>query len=281
MNKPFQQKPQFKARAIETRYDGYKFRSRLEARYATFFNTLKIPYIYEMEGYALEGTPYLPDFYLPQHDCFIEIKGVEPTPDEIRKARLLCLYTMKRVFIFAGEVGIDKYGRSAYGFKPPLMAYTSPTGIKDKPISDEAFWTIQRLSDAGLSVSLNKRKDDLILKQEKTWEVVDEDIYTWEDICAEIAEQGESSLAAMDLLKRHHWRVQEAIEPEPDQIEEELIWIDIDERFNYAWGECLNCSAITITNDEHSYQPCKCKARANYDAPRILSAYATAREARF
>src|SRR5258708_37598168 len=98
MNKPFQQKPQFKARAIETRYDGYKFRSRLEARYATFFNTLKIPYIYEMERYALEGTPYLPDFYLTQHACFIEIKGVEPTPDETRKARLLCLYTMNPGF---------------------------------------------------------------------------------------------------------------------------------------------------------------------------------------
>lgn len=52
-------------RAIETRYNGYRFRSRLEARWAVFFDALGIQYQYEPEGYELsDGTRYLPDFWL-------------------------------------------------------------------------------------------------------------------------------------------------------------------------------------------------------------------------
>jgi len=52
--------------AIETVYDGYRFRSRLEARWAVFFKTAGIRYIYEPECFRLpSGMLYLPDFYLP------------------------------------------------------------------------------------------------------------------------------------------------------------------------------------------------------------------------
>lgn len=51
--------------AIETEYNGYKFRSRLEARWAVFFDTLDIQWVYEPEGFKIgEDTYYLPDFYL-------------------------------------------------------------------------------------------------------------------------------------------------------------------------------------------------------------------------
>jgi hypothetical protein len=50
---------------IQTEYDGYKFRSRLEARWAVFFNYLDIDYRYEPEGFKLSNDEwYLPDFYL-------------------------------------------------------------------------------------------------------------------------------------------------------------------------------------------------------------------------
>jgi hypothetical protein len=63
-------------KAIETYYNGYKFRSRLEARWAVFFDSLKIPYLYEPEGFELKnGTRYLPDFYLPDSKQFFEVKG--------------------------------------------------------------------------------------------------------------------------------------------------------------------------------------------------------------
>lgn len=62
-------------KAIETVYNGYKFRSRLEARWAVFFDTLGIEYQYEVEGYIIENAgKYLPDFFLIEDEIYIEIK---------------------------------------------------------------------------------------------------------------------------------------------------------------------------------------------------------------
>jgi len=66
---------------IETVYNGYRFRSRLEARWAVFFDTLGIKYEYEKEGYEIEDFCssktwyYLPDFYLPETKTWVEVKG--------------------------------------------------------------------------------------------------------------------------------------------------------------------------------------------------------------
>ena len=50
-------------KAIETVYDGYRFRSKLEATWAVFFNALGVEYEYEPEGFVLpDGSKYLPDF---------------------------------------------------------------------------------------------------------------------------------------------------------------------------------------------------------------------------
>lgn len=54
-------------KAIPTRYGGYHFRSRLEARWAVFFDELGVAYRYEEQGYEFgEGEKYLPDFRLPR-----------------------------------------------------------------------------------------------------------------------------------------------------------------------------------------------------------------------
>jgi hypothetical protein len=60
--------------AIETHYHGYRFRSRLEARWAVFFDAAGIEYVYEPEGYVLGGRSYLPDFWLPRLRTFVEVK---------------------------------------------------------------------------------------------------------------------------------------------------------------------------------------------------------------
>jgi hypothetical protein len=63
---------------IETRYRGYRFRSRLEARWAVFFDDLGIPFEYELEGYSLpSGAAYLPDFVLPNLRVYVEVKPTE------------------------------------------------------------------------------------------------------------------------------------------------------------------------------------------------------------
>jgi hypothetical protein len=66
--------PQLKA--IETEYKGYLFRSRLEARWAVFMDCLGVRWEYEKEGLDLEGVWYLPDFWLPGHKRFVEIKPI-------------------------------------------------------------------------------------------------------------------------------------------------------------------------------------------------------------
>lgn len=60
---------------IETQYKGYRFRSRLEARWAVFFDALGVQWEYEKEGYDLgEYGWYLPDFWFPKTQHFAEVK---------------------------------------------------------------------------------------------------------------------------------------------------------------------------------------------------------------
>lgn len=62
---------------IETIYKKYRFRSRLEARWAVFFDHCGIKYEYEPEGFVLsDGEKYLPDFYLPEQDAYVEVKSI-------------------------------------------------------------------------------------------------------------------------------------------------------------------------------------------------------------
>lgn len=62
-------------RAIPTNYNGTLFRSLLEARYAKLLDSYKVEWAYEVEGYEYDGIRYLPDFYLPQMNVLLEIKG--------------------------------------------------------------------------------------------------------------------------------------------------------------------------------------------------------------
>ena len=78
-----------KIKAIPTIYKGYRMRSRLEARWAAFFDALGIPWRYETEGLTLsDGTQYLPDFYLPDCKSWFEVKGVMSDTDLHKVTRL-------------------------------------------------------------------------------------------------------------------------------------------------------------------------------------------------
>ncbi len=61
--------------AIETRYAGCRFRSRLEARWAVFFDTLGVKWEYEPQGFKVDDNCYLPDFWLPETETWVEVKG--------------------------------------------------------------------------------------------------------------------------------------------------------------------------------------------------------------
>ena len=78
-----------KPKSIETIYNGYRFRSRLEARWAVLFDAMGIEYEYEPQGFDLgDGIYYLPDFLLhgvkgrndgfekDNNSVWVEVKGV-------------------------------------------------------------------------------------------------------------------------------------------------------------------------------------------------------------
>lgn len=115
-------------KAIETIYNGYRFRSRLEARYAVAFDAMGIKYEYEPEGFTLrDGTKYLPDFMLTnvRHRSFrgdefepvyVEVKGMM-SPADKHKAEL---FEMPLLIVgelpHGGEfpVGLDWLGETEF-----------------------------------------------------------------------------------------------------------------------------------------------------------------------
>lgn len=71
-------------KAIPTRYAGCHFRSRLEARWAVFLDTLGVEWEYEAQGYETNGGRYLPDFWIPDWRLFVEVKGAFSHPDFVK-----------------------------------------------------------------------------------------------------------------------------------------------------------------------------------------------------
>lgn len=68
-----------------------------------FFDSLGVKWDYEPEGYDLgEAGRYLPDFFLPALDVWVEIKGKYPDADEIKKAKALAAQSEQEVHIFFG-----------------------------------------------------------------------------------------------------------------------------------------------------------------------------------
>ena len=88
---------------IETEYKGYRFRSRLEARWAVFFDEMNIKYEYEPQGFILaNGTVYLPDFFSFFEVKPLHIKNTEEA--EIAEKKL------EEISYYSGFAGMICYG---------------------------------------------------------------------------------------------------------------------------------------------------------------------------
>lgn len=96
-------------RSIKTEYQGVLFRSRLEARWAHFFDLIGVAWAYEAEGFELPSGRYLPDFEinLGEERCFFEVKPCEPSFDERRRAEQLAAASGRRVFVTWGPPDND------------------------------------------------------------------------------------------------------------------------------------------------------------------------------
>lgn len=98
-------------KSIETVYNGYRFRSRLEARVAVLFDALGIEYQYEPEGFEYKGDYYLPDFYVlksnfyPYRDYYVEVKPIRKGfGDEIKKAINVVVNGLKKNLLIITEI---------------------------------------------------------------------------------------------------------------------------------------------------------------------------------
>lgn len=91
-------------KAIETRYAGCHFRSRLEARWAVFFDHLGIEWEYEPEGFETSAGNYLPDFRIRVPDdsypYWFEVKPPHAPRDD--RHRVLCVETATPLIVARG-----------------------------------------------------------------------------------------------------------------------------------------------------------------------------------
>jgi hypothetical protein len=150
-------------RAIETRYAGHRFRSRLEARWAIFFDTLEMLWEYEPQGYVLNGTPYLPDFKLHLPDgrtVFAEVKDAEVSEhhgEHVDLCRVLARESSSPVLLLAGPPGgLKARFRMYHQFTPDLppdsftAAFFQEHGAK--LVTADAYWFQQAVVNEGTGV---------------------------------------------------------------------------------------------------------------------------------
>lgn len=133
-------------KAIETRYAGCHFRSRLEARWAVFFDHLGIQWEYEPQGFAGQyDTHYLPDFHLPHVrsgstvGVYVEVKGSdEQLRADSRKIGLCVDYKSTPVsdgLLILGPVPRVRPLRDMSAITHPLLEWRK--GVE----SSEVQWT--------------------------------------------------------------------------------------------------------------------------------------------
>lgn len=136
---------------LETRYAGCRFRSRTEARWATFFDTLKIEWEYEPDGFGTSAGNYLPDFRIriPQiknyeHFQWFEVKPPGAPIDPRHEA--LAAESHKPVIVardiprsYKDQLRASKHGGR---LDSPLMAYGIECQAWPVAFCDStAFWS--------------------------------------------------------------------------------------------------------------------------------------------
>jgi hypothetical protein len=89
-------------KALPTYYKGVKFKSRLEARWAVYFDYMGISWQYEPQGFDLgDGIRYLPDFLLNGY-VWAEVKAGSFDEQELEKCRRLTSQSKQDCLLLSG-----------------------------------------------------------------------------------------------------------------------------------------------------------------------------------
>jgi len=277
-------------KALESFFDGYRFRSRLEARWAVFFHTLQIPYSYESEGYDLDGTWYLPDFWLPEQNCYIEIKPPrQPTKEECAKASKLALQSGRDVYILAGDAWQQPPDYQIWRWAPlkirsfpqaKSLEQNASTFITPHP---KVAVVLQQLLDNDIILSIKYGHVSLQMLHSCPIPAFG----TPSDIGS--LEQRASTLSKLaPLLKQYREDLLLALTPEAGW-RREVYGQTVSSGF--AWAECSACGKIVLSvnrdevdgDEAYLHQECQHPqaGKCNTASPRLLKAYETARQARY
>lgn len=129
--------------SFETFYKGIKFRSQTEAVYAYFFDTLRIEWVYEPEGFIFGNKIcYRPDFYFINSKQFFEVKGIMRHSDE---EKIITLAKETNSVVAAGDTGgkislyVPHHGYIDNVTNPNNIVFNSEKGKKCFCPLDEYF----------------------------------------------------------------------------------------------------------------------------------------------
>lgn len=160
---------------IETKYNGFRFRSRLEARWAIFFDMIGLKYEYEFEGFEMNGIRYLPDFYLPSLDRWFEIKAKPLSEYEMKKCEEFCFNKDNENIKFSVLIGspepikIDNFaGVLEYVWEWPSEKYPNnirflaPTELSEKEYYSrfiKGLWVVPGVTEEELTMAASTSRE--------------------------------------------------------------------------------------------------------------------------
>jgi hypothetical protein len=225
-----------------------------------FFDTLGVPYVYEKEGFDLGGTWYLPDFWLPRQQCWVEIKGESPEDDfedkggAWYKAGVLSRETGKPVHVFAGEISSTTTGVTFWPFHKQHPIFQKQ--VSD-PVIDvcEAFTVFV----AGESTTIRKQ--------------------------SQTTNRGDVHQQTCELLGNVLSGTYQKMVWARESIPASVIFV----HHGYLvttpthWSECYSCGAVSLIWSLLDFFPtCSCEiTRHCVDSKRLEAGFLAARRARF
>ena len=142
----------FNGRSLPTMYNGITFRSRLEARWAVFFDHMGIRYLYEPKRVTTPLGWYIPDFYLPDLQTFWIVKGDDIDETEKEKVQYLASKGYGAVIargdfpestrsMFRDRWGADKfYGWVLHSYRDNVEEYEQYDGVNTVVVRSRFDW---------------------------------------------------------------------------------------------------------------------------------------------
>lgn len=120
----------YRYQPIQVYFCGTKYRCTAEAQWAAVFHELALRPHYEPESFLLPSGKYLPDFWLPDSDVYIEIKGKYSGAEPDRYKEFV-LQTKRPLLFVAGYPRPNRY----------LLRYYSPVKGNDTRLLQAQFAT--------------------------------------------------------------------------------------------------------------------------------------------